>query len=311
MFNVHRLVLRFLVLHNTNMPPFHSNAFSARQGSALVLVLTVLVSCVGLVAGVQSRLVSRARLLSQEAAEVELRGALLLGLQEGMRQWSEDETWILPRNETDPQPFWDLRTDSGAAVTIRLRDAQDRLNLNHLNLPVTPEFPRSAMDMLQDLLAMTDPESDPESFVRFGRAVEELEPWFSGVGQIDRLEPATREWRAVRTYLVALPHPRERWLPVNVNTAPPELLEAILGVRFRGWIDTLVRARETGPIMDLAHYLMFLPELVRQPVSRVLDVRSEIAEVTVTAEGWNTRRGLTAWVRRSHGGDVEVIRCRW
>jgi len=276
-----------------------------------VLVLAVLVSCVGLVAGVQSRLLSRAKLLGQEAAEVELRGALILGVQEGMRRWSEDENWILPPEKNGPGAFWEFETDTGATVTVTLRDAQDRLNLNHLNLPVTPEFPRSALDMLEDLLDMTDPEADPEIFTRFRRIVEEVEPWFAGVERMDRLDPEIREWRGVRTYLVALPHPRERWLPVNVNTAPPERLEAILGVRFRGWIDTLVQAREAEPITDLGNYLQFLPQIIRQPVNRVLGVRSEMAEVRVAAEGWNTRRDVTAWLRRSGGGDVEVIRCQW
>lgn len=278
-----------------------------RRGSALVLVLAVLVACVALAGGMHLRLVARSLSLERDAVDVELRAALILGLREGMRYWSANET---PWREPDRKGRV-FTTDTGARVTLSYRDAADRLNLNHLTLPVTPDQPRSALDMLEDLLRMTDPDAPPEIFHRFRKTVEEEDPWFSGVDTLELLEPGAREWRGARDYLVALPAPRGRWLPVNVNTAPPELLYAMLGTSFRPWVDSLVLAREREPIGNLEAYLQYLPEQVRRPVDRALDVRSSHAELRIEAEIRGSRRDLTAWLRRETNGDVEVLRCRW
>lgn len=279
----------------------------SRRGSALVLVLAILVVCLGLAGGMHQRLVARSLSLEREATALELRAALTMGLREGMERWSADES---PWREADSASRH-FETGEGVEVEVTLRDAQDRFNLNHLTLPVTPDQPRSALDMLEDLLRTTDPEAPPEIFHRFRETVEQEEPWFSGVDSLELLEPAAREWRGLRESVVALPPPRGRGLTVNVNTARPEVLHAMLGDAFRPWVQSLLLAREREPIRNLDSYLRLLPEVVRRPVDRALDVRSSHAELRAAAEYRGTRRTLTAWLRRETNGEVEVLRCRW
>jgi type II secretory pathway component PulK len=274
--------------------------------------MAVLVICSALVGGAQQVILSRTRLNRLAESDIEIRAALLLGLEYAMQAWSREEALPQTRNPNGVGVEWVADSSSGIPLNITLRDAQDRFNLNHLALPVTPTAPRPALRMLEALLSVTDPEADPVVFQQFQERVAGLEPWFSGVEMVQDLVPETAEqWRNLPAYMVALPHPRERWLPLNVNTASPEVLLAVLGVRFKPFVELLIAGRQNQPIERLDPYMTVLPLPVQVAVREALTVRSSLAEVRVETETPEGARRLTAWLQRKPGGEVEVIRCQW
>jgi type II secretory pathway component PulK len=287
------------------------SASESRQGSALLLVLAVLVSCVALVGGMQQHLYSRTQILGQEMTEVELRGALILGLQEGMKLWSEDEDltvdhagedWAKPRN-------W--MTSSGVELTVQLRDAQDRLNINHLTLPVSENSVRTPMDMLEELFRLTETEVNREAWEEVQTWMTLEEPWFASVDQLRMLAPEVAEWSRVDAYLVALPRPQRGMLPVNLNTVDPMVLRAMTGSQLGPWVDSVVQAREGEPIRNVESLLRFLPPQIQGLVSSAVSVQSDYVELRAVATYRHTERILTAWLHRESGGNVEIVQCQW
>ncbi len=281
----------------------------SRRGSALLLVLVVLIVCSALTLATQQRLMSRGRLLEQERQEVELRGALLLGLKEGMSLWAGDEDLTVDHsaeNWTQPRSWL---TSSGVRLDLQVRDAQDRWNLNHLTLPVRPGMVRTPRMMMQDLLRFSGEQVGDWTDVL--DQIEQVEPWFSDPGVLLALHPERTDAPALMNRVVALPHPHSRFLPLNLNTAQPEVLKALVGDSLAAWVDRVEGARADRPIRTVESQTRFLPGPARILLSQVVSVTSSYAEVTVTAETESTRRELTAILYRSTGGEVEVVQCHW
>jgi type II secretory pathway component PulK len=272
-------------------------------------VLAVLVSCTALTVAAQRQLLSRSRMLEQERDEVELRGTLLLGLREGMELWAADEDWTVDHPEEDWFRPREWTTSSGVTLRVQLRDAQDRWNLNHLSLPVTPGMVRTPRAMFQDLLRLHG--EDPRDWRDTLDAVEADSPWFATADLLALYRPDAGVPAPLREQVVALPHPKGRFLPLNLNTVQPEVLEALVGDSLRAWVDRVAGARTDRPIRSVASQTQFLPGPVRMALSQGVTVRSSYAQLDVVAETGSTRRELTAWLVRNTEGTVEVLQCHW
>lgn len=282
-----------------------------KRGTALVLVLAVLVIGAGMVAGVQHRVASQRMAWRQAALEVELRGALLLGLVSAIEAWESDEehafthpaeSWFLPR---------EFEADNGAVVRVIFRDAQDRFNVNWLSL--SPDRIPGMEDSFAFLMRANGVSPDfavLRDFSEKGEPVETLDAFAARYSEADRwFEP--NEHGNPRRHFVALPLPAGGITPLNLNSASEEVLLSLLGFQMTPWLDTLLRVREEEPIRSLEAVTVGLPPPLAARLGEWFSVRSQFLEVRVEAEAGNTLRSVDALLSRNAEGTVEVLRCLW
>jgi type II secretory pathway component PulK len=137
-----------------------------------------------------------------------------------------------------------------------------------------------------------DPPYEPRNGLLLG--IDEL-------AMVRGFETLTRtQWTALRRLVTVLPTTDLR---INLNTAPPELLNALgASVNASGLGDTVVRARDTRPIQNIAEISQLpgvnaLPPLVRA----IFDVRSTYFRVHAVGAAGDARRGIAMTVDRPRG----------
>lgn len=293
--------------------PSNDSSFCAqRRGSAFLLVLVVLVLGAGLMAGVQHHLAAEHLGLRGERAAVSLRGALLLGLQEGMRAWASDaDAEVLHLGEVWAEPL-DFLTDGGARVAVRYRDAGGAFDLNSLLLPEEMFPMRGPSDVLLDLLRGYEvrvPDAAVQAFREAGEPLVSPEEFPARFAEVRWT--TDRERGDPFAQLVALPPPPSGMHRINLNTASPEVLDALTGGMLGAWVDTVVQLRGQEPLRSTGPVLDRLPQEVAAVLSRVVDVKSDHLRVWVSAEFDHTVAEVEALLRRTENGDVEVLWCRW
>ncbi len=281
-----------------------------RQGSVYLLVLLVMISSMTLVAGLQNVLLRRTKTLEQVHIQQKLHNTLLLGLEESARLLLEDDDLAVD-GLTDEwaQPFEFTSTEE-VYLQVVLEDAQRRLNLNHLSLPLRANMPRIWMDIFADLVRNAELEVSPQIFTMLQNEVDLYEIWFEDPEMLKLLVPNGELLLAVSDSLCALPRPESRPLLLNINTVQPEVLEALVGDSLQGWVDNVLIARETEPLRNLSGVLQLLPAQIQPLLLSVLDVRSEYFTAHLVARLDQSEQTLTALLKRSEG-NVEVLRCRW
>lgn len=99
---------------------------------------------------------------------------------------------------------------------------------------------------------------------------------------------------ALRPYLTALPGRTA----VNVNTAPPEVLAAVLDAASPDMIGAIVQGRRTKPFASIAEFRARLPRSAALASEDGLDVKSRFFEVTVEARQGATVTRARALVQR-------------
>ncbi len=317
-----------------------------RRGGALVLVLVVLVACAALLAATQALQARRNVELGMAAVDVELRGALLLALDQAARDWAADEdltvdhpgeSWALPR---------DVQFDNGVSVRITPRDAQDRYNLNNLGLPVRPDAMRPPFEIMADLLIRCGRFRDSRLLSQVQDWIDPDDEgpydarWLAGQGRSDRpanrplisfdelrlVDPLIADWfrpsaegpgderrfeARFEEETTLLPVPSRQVLPVNLNTARPTVLRALVGESQSPWVDTVLQARSRAPLTKTGFVTELLPEAMRAEVNDAVAVRSDYMELRLHAFLQNTAMELRALLHRDADGKVEVVRCLW
>ncbi|MGH8530609.1 MAG: type II secretion system minor pseudopilin GspK [Nevskiales bacterium] len=108
---------------------------------------------------------------------------------------------------------------------------------------------------------------------------------------------------ALEPYVTALPDTT----PINVNTAPPEILASLAPELTREAMQPLIAKRETEPFKDAAQFLAEPVFAGRQIESELLSVDSNYFQLQVTATVGTTRVTLYSLLRRDQGG-VETAR---
>lgn len=282
-----------------------------RDGTALVLVLAVLVIGAGIVAGVQHGLARHRMAWGQSSLEVELRGALLLGLVTAIDAWENeedtththpDEPWAAPREFT---------ADNGAEIRVVFRDAQDRFNLNNLSL--SPESAPGQEDAFLLLMRMEGVDPDPavlRDFSEKGETVRTLDEFV-------RLHPEAGDWFVPtettdpRRWIEVLPLQTGRPTPLNLNSVNPRVLAALLGPGMEPWVETVARAREQEPFRSVEALTAGLPPLLAVRLGEQFTVRSRFTRVHVEAGAGNTLRTVEALLVKDGEGAVEVLQCLW
>jgi len=108
---------------------------------------------------------------------------------------------------------------------------------------------------------------------------------------------------AVLPFLSALP----AGTPVNVNTAPREVLAAILGNISGESLGALVADRARKPFTTIAEFRSRLPDSAALASDVALSVRSNYFYVTIQARQGATRSHARALIRRGGGGKPEIV----
>jgi len=108
---------------------------------------------------------------------------------------------------------------------------------------------------------------------------------------------------AVAPWLSALPN----YTPVNVNTAPPEVLAVIVDNLDANGVAALVESRARKPFASIADFRSRLPQGAAFVGDGTASVRSDYFYVTVEATQGITRARARALVHRIRGGTPAIV----
>jgi general secretion pathway protein K len=247
------------------------------RGAALLLAMVLLVLVATLAAGmvwqqwraVQVEVAERSRIQAAWILDGALGWARLI-LREDARSGGADhlgEPWAMPLAEARLSSFLAAdrdhnADDSGieAFLSGAIVDAQSHYNLRHL--VAEGELVKEQQAVLQRLCESAGLASDLA-----GRLADGLLAAWTGAGDTAPLAPQTvaqLTWIGVSASEVAQLQPLVEILPtltsVNVNTAPREVLAAVLGDLGAGSVERLMTNRQSHPFTDLATLQHFLPD---------------------------------------------------
>ena len=320
-----------------------NNRAHRQRGMALVIVLLLLALLTTITVEVlfrQDRFLTRADNLLQwdkryqyaMAAEVVAQQGLVDDLQDDQNNNAlvddcVEEQWAV---QLPPTPYED------AMLSASVQDLQGRFNLNWLITAQGDTFVRDpeAIDRLTRLIELTFPQETDAS-----RLANEMADWLDSNNIVDGVEgaedadyrnrrtpnmPAAHEseMRALLSFQVAnQPEDSMVWglftaLPLgttlNVNTAPPQVLDAVLGgVAGTGVAEAIVKAREEEPITNVSDLMQLAPLSTmgadeKQAVSDLLGVSSEYFQVMVDVEVDGQLSRLVSRLRRRTGNDAST-----
>jgi general secretion pathway protein K len=112
-----------------------------------------------------------------------------------------------------------------------------------------------------------------------------------------------RALSAVLPFLSALPS----GTPVNVNTAPPEVLAAIANNLAGEALDVFIAERAAKPFISVAEFRARLPDGAALASDIGLTVSSSYFYVTIEARQGTTRARARALVRRKDGAPPAIV----
>lgn len=320
--------------------PTPATVRDARGGGVLVLTLILL----GLVAAmvVQSQALARGRLQREQQAlrAAELRRAAGDAARAALQRLADDpdlqadhsnETWAVTE---------ELVTPLGISTRTQTDDECRFFDLNNLRVPNQPGR-RNADDIAMDILTLCGdftPAARIASLVDFvdgddaglyeSDAYARREPPYAcpnrvlyGWGELPGAQGWSRDLFAPRRHarlpgsfdaalaecVTLLPLPRERPLPVNVNTASRETLVGVLGFDHEHLVNTIVTLRTLKPIRNFdALALLAEPEYFER-VRPFLDVRSRVFRVEVRAYADGHAETLRVLAARGAEGRVDIL----
>ena len=108
-----------------------------------------------------------------------------------------------------------------------------------------------------------------------------------------------------------IPGPRARPTRININTASREVLEIVLGVGQEPLVRQLLLNRAERPFRSIEALLPQMEPTRYLAVRPFLDVRSTHFRIDVQGVLADNTSTLSAWVRRSDDGDMEMIQWVW
>lgn len=300
------------------------NSCANVRGAAIVLAM-LLAALAAVVAGTVLAAQQRwSRNVEHRRDQVQAQAIALAGIQWARQILDDDarssvidhlgEPWALT---LPPIPL-----DNGE-IRGSIADAQSRLNLNALGDDVTGtsverarlgrlfaamHVPAAALDTIADWV---DRDAIP-------RAAGAEDSWYrvqpSGVlaanlpivrvaeiAAVKDVSPAALA--GLRPFVTALPPHTS----VNVNTAPPEVLAAIMDAISGDGLKALVAARTLKPFTTVAEFRARLPEGARLASEEALDVKSRYFEVTVEARQGLSVARARALLRRDTGRWPTVV----
>jgi general secretion pathway protein K len=309
----------------------------ARQGGVLLLVLVLL----GLIAGMvlQAQVRARGALLGSRraAARLELRRAAADSVRAALQRLADDED--LRADATND--LWAAAEDTvnplGIATLVRVTDEDRLFDLNNLAVTASAGL-RAPADIVGDILAqcgvfyaaepvgaMADWMDGDDAGLRESAFYASKDPPYRCANRPlydwtevllvegwtrELFRPRERTGRAAAyeasaaDCLTVLPVPRTRPLSVNVNTAAPEVLRAVLGLANDAVADSILALRAVRPIRSIEALSALGDPLLSAAVGPYLDVRSRFFRVRARAYRDGESLALEALAQREPSGRV-------
>lgn len=312
----------------------------AQQGGVLLLVLILL----GLVSAlvVQSQVLARGRLAREQQTlrATELRRAAEDGARAALQRLADDadlgvdhsnETWAVTE---------DLTTPLGISVRVRVDDESRLFDLNNLATAVDAGL-RRPDDIALDLMTLCgdftpslrvntliDYLDDDEAGTHESRYYERLNPPrqcpnrpLYGWAELLHAEGWSRELFALHTRsrlpgsfdanlgecVTLLPVPREKPVPVNLNTASRETLLGVLGFEQENLVQTILTLRTLKPIRNLEALAILSDPDYFESVRPWLDVQSRVFRVEARAYADGRTEMLHVLAGRGRDGRVDIL----
>jgi type II secretory pathway component PulK len=328
--------------HRTRPPAVSGSVpLDGRSGSVLVLTLVMLAVVGGLL--VQIQLGARAARRRAEAALVgdRLRHAASVAARDAMRSLADGAT----PDETATNTFWnigwDIQEPTGIALRVRVTDMNRYFDLNNLAVTSMVATLRPPGEVVMDLMTLCGHFTpvqkvealadwiDPDSEGPWeADAYRDREPPYQpanrilyGLSELMAVDGFDRELFERHPYaapgeafkanladcVAALPVPRSQAIPVNVNTAPPPVLRAVLGLDQDEAVAAIVGMRTIRRITSMDKVAPLLEPVVLQRSRPYLDVHSRFYRIDVRSFVEGQGLDLAALVYAGSTGEVEVL----
>ncbi len=317
-----------------------SSASDGKDGIALVLVLVMLGLITILVVETQvsaRALVRRTESMSNQSA---LRRAAGDAVRAALQRLANDED--LRADYTNETCFAteDLTTPDGIATHVVVTDANRYFDVNNLAAKNVPPR-RTPADILGDLFTLCGDFAPSAYVTALGDWVDDNDEGMTESRNYQKRVPpyacpnrcmydwnemlAAEEGRRERfdhhvraTALEAFnadlvdcitlcPPPRERPLPLNVNTATKEALQGVVGIGQDEMVKTLLVLRTLKPIRSLDSALAVTDPEFSENIRPYLDVRSRFFRVDARAYANNRAVNLRILAERDPNGQVDIV----
>lgn len=302
--------------------------------------MLILVGLIGALLA-QSHALARTRAARENALRerTQLRQAAVEAAREALQRLADDEDlgadalsepWAAPLERETPL---------GIATRARVRDEQSRIDLNNLHLSAGPGR-RATDDIVMDLMTLcgefspSAPVAALRDFVDTDRAGAREHDFYQRANP--PLRPADRVlygWRELLSvdgwnethllrrpretiargfdamlvdHVTLIPIPRERPIPINVNTATRETLRAVMGFEQDRLVDMVLTLRSIRPIRQLDVFVVTAGAETFDRLRPHLDVRSRYFRVFARAEKNGRRFDVDVFAVRADDGRVEI-----
>ncbi|MBN1268708.1 MAG: general secretion pathway protein GspK [Kiritimatiellae bacterium] len=311
-----------------------------REGAVLVLVLVLL----GLVAALvlEALVTARTSVRFEEHAlrSARLRAALADAAREALQQLADDEVLQADHEgETWAAPV-ELKTPSGISIWVRVTDENRRFDLNNIHIEQAQPLVRPPADILMDILtqcgdfapiervqALADwIDPDDEGF-RESPYYAQIDPpyacadtWLASRFELPLVagftrgyfDPPERYERAafqgsVPDCVTVIPGERRKPIPVNINTAPREVLLGLFGAGQEALIQFITLTRKDQPFLSVEQIALVADPLVMDSARPYLDVRSNSFRIEARAFEEGQAERLWVLARRGDDGAVRVL----
>jgi type II secretory pathway component PulK len=297
-----------------------------RSGAALVLVLILLGALAALSLRVADLGLSLRRGGRRDLLREDLKAAAWIGLLRGAQALADDEDPASdPADESWMRGEW--THPSGLRLTLRIRDAQDRMDLNAL-AAIRTGSPSTATDIVAALLQSSGVEepglwmerlrTTATAAARTGsdrteRAGCPFVGWDAVRDTVgpERFDAARRNETVSETLFNGLTIlPVSRGIPnrVNLQSAPEPVLRALMGPGSEAAVRAFLARREAGPLRGEMGPVLGLDLRRLGRIRDLINVRSEFFHILCTAELGPERVRLSALLRRDADGTCRPIR---
>lgn len=311
-----------------------------RLGGVLIMTLVLLALMTVLL--VQAQALARGRLHQEESAHqaAALHRAATEATWSALQRLADDPDLAVDTTNETWAAREEVTTPLGVSTMTVISDAHRRFDLNNLAVPATAGV-RNPEDVVMDLLTLCgdftpvdkvtalhdfvddDPAGLHEAAFYADRKPPEACPnralfaW----GELLSVEGWSRadferkpRSGAMRTFdadlvdcVTLLPLPRQKLVPVNINTASRETLTGVLGLGQDTLVATILTLRAMKPIRDLEALAMMAEPDVFETVRPYLTVRSELFEVDTQAYADGRTERVHALAARNRDGRVDVV----
>ncbi len=288
----------------------------------LVMVLIFLAAILALVVQLQITARLGLRFEARRCLAAQLRAAAADAAWSALRVLAGDDDLRVDHTNEAWSAVMTNRLPNAIETTVRITDENRYYDVNNLSAQPTNPAVRLPFEVVRDCLAWdnrADPDGstvilrdyvDPADGGRLaGLAADivlpnalmespaELAALLAAYSGSPRPPPAT---------LTVLPDENPaRIVPINVNTADPSVLLAVMGAANAGLADRICRQRALQPIVLLDQ---IADPLVLRALQPHLDTRSVYFSLRADAEKDGQRESVYSLVRRDLRGQVDVLR---